>query len=106
MQKSLIVEFGFKKGKKNEAEYSLLKIFVFRRSSWSSKNLKISSLSRVNKGKKFLLGDIHGVNISANLQVVSYDVDQGCARVTGVECVNFIEMFVRFNMRIKYCYVL
>ena len=27
MQKSLIVEFGFKKGKKTEAEYSLLKIF-------------------------------------------------------------------------------
>ena len=71
MQKSLIVEFGFKKGKKTEAEYSLLKIFVFRRSSWSSKNLKISSLSTANKCKKFLLVYIHIVDISANLQVVS-----------------------------------
>ena len=71
MRESLIVEFGLKKAKKTEAEYSLLKIFVFRRPSWSSKIPKISSLPTANKRKKFLLGDIHIVDMSAILQAVS-----------------------------------
>ena len=70
MQKSLIVEFGLKKVK-TEAEYSILKFIDFRRPSWSAKIPKISSLPTANKCKKFLLGDIHVVDISANLQVVS-----------------------------------
>ena len=67
MQKFLIVEFGLEKGK-TEAVYSLLKIFVFRRPSWSAEIPKISSLP---KRKIFLLGDISVVDMSAILQIVS-----------------------------------